>query len=158
MQLTAFQYVRYALNLQSHHDAMACEACSACSSSACMRDICIKTFTNDITEPMESLKMWGETKSKGDIISEIVQFFSISINFCHITSRGFLSGWFFFKFYGTLRIYWLYPLPILFRPRIGICHIFWKLSEINPIPIRLCQVIYCCRDKRYPCLDSLNRV
>ena len=55
MQLTAFQYVRYALNLQSHHDAMACEACSACSSSACMRDICIKTFTNDITEPVEAL-------------------------------------------------------------------------------------------------------
>ena len=89
MQLTAFQYVRYALNLQSHHDAMACEACSACSSSACMRDICIKTFTNDISEPMESLKIWGETKSKGDIISEIVQFFSISIKLRHMSN---LSG------------------------------------------------------------------
>ena len=63
MQLTAFQYVRYALNLQSHHDAMACEACSACSSSACMRDICIKTFTNDITEPGEALKIWGKAIS-----------------------------------------------------------------------------------------------
>ena len=117
------------------------------SSSACMRDICIKTFTNDITEPMESLKIWGETKSKGDIISEIVQFFSISIKLCHITSRGFLSrcqiwvGDFFSNFYGTLRMYWLV-----------ICHIFWKLSEINPSPTRLCHVIYCCSDKSYPCL------
>ena len=157
MQLTAFQYVRYALNLQSHHDAMACEACSACSSSACMRDICIKTFTNDITEPMESLKMWGETKSKGDNLRNCSIFLNLHKILPHHKSR-FSERVIFFKFYGTLRIYWLYPLPILFRPRIGICHIFWKLSEINPIPTRLYQVIYCCSDKRYPCLDRLNRV
>ena len=32
------------------------------------------------------------------------------------------------------------------------------LCQINPIPTRLCHMIYCCGDESYPCLLSWNRV
>ena len=30
------------------------------------------------------------------------------------------------------------------------------VSSINPIPTRLCHVIYCCGDKSYPCLVGIG--
>ena len=48
--------------------------------------------------------------------------------------------------------FFLHQLELLIRSSLTL----WKGCEnVNPIPTRLCHVIYCCCDKSYPCLVGI---